>query len=59
MATMKLTHDPNADRSLDNMSREELRREVMHQLEELERLGVFLNPEPPGIKDQATSEAAE
>ena len=58
LTAMKIAHDPNSDRSLDNMSREELRRSVMHDLEELQKLGVF-DRDQPEIEDQVTSEAAE
>ncbi len=44
MATMKITHDPNADRSLDDMSREELRQQITRDLEEL---GLYLTTERP------------
>jgi len=44
MATMKIAHDPNADRSLDRLSKEELRQQIERDLEEL---GVFLTTERP------------
>jgi|SRR5580658_9951552 hypothetical protein len=44
MATMKIAHDPNADRSLDRLSKEELRQQLEHDLEEL---GLFLTTERP------------
>jgi hypothetical protein len=47
MATMKIAHDPKADRSLDSLSREELRQQVMQDLKELEALGCFQIVERP------------
>jgi hypothetical protein len=44
MATMKIAHDPNANPSLDGLSKEELRRKIEHDLEEL---GLFLTTERP------------
>ena len=47
MATMKIAHDPKADRSLDGLSREELRQKVIQDLQELEALGCFQKMERP------------
>ena len=44
MATMKIVHDPNADRALDGLSKEQLRQQIEHDLEEL---GLFLTTERP------------
>jgi hypothetical protein len=38
LATMKLSYDPNGDRPLNELSREELRQKVIEQLQELEAL---------------------
>jgi hypothetical protein len=47
MATMKVSHDPNADRPLDDLTREELRRQVIQDLKELEARGYFQIVERP------------
>jgi hypothetical protein len=47
MATMKIAHDPNGDRSLNDLSREEVRQKVIEQLQELEALGCFQKMERP------------
>ena len=44
MATMKVSHDPNADRPLDDLTREELRQQIERDLEEV---GLFLTTERP------------
>jgi hypothetical protein len=44
MATVKMAHDPNADRALDGLSKEELRKQIERDLEEL---GLFLTTERP------------
>ena len=44
MATMKIAHDPNADRALDDLSKEELRQQIERDLEEI---GLFLTTERP------------
>jgi hypothetical protein len=44
MTTMKIAHDPNADRALDGLSKKELRQQFERDLEEL---GLFLTTERP------------
>jgi hypothetical protein len=44
LTTMKVSHDPNADPPLDDLTREELRQQIDRQLEEL---GLFLTTERP------------
>ena len=44
MATMKIAHDPNADRALDSLSKAELRQQIERDLEEI---GLFLTTERP------------
>jgi hypothetical protein len=44
MATMKIARDPNADRALDDLSKEELRQQIERDLEEI---GLFLTTERP------------
>ena len=41
---MKIAHDPNADRALDDLSKEELRQQIERDLEEI---GLFLTTERP------------
>jgi hypothetical protein len=47
LTTMKVSHDPNADRPLDDLTREELRRQVIQDLKELEARGYFQIVERP------------
>jgi hypothetical protein len=44
LTTMKVSHDPNADPPLDDLTREELRQQIDRHLEEL---GLFLTTERP------------
>jgi hypothetical protein len=44
MSTMKIAHDPNADRALNSFSKAELRQQIERDLEDL---GLFLTTERP------------